>query len=42
MQVDAKKIFFTIKDLIKAMQPEELEIVIETLEEIKNEQSKEA
>ena len=31
-----------VKDLIKAMQPEELEIVIETLEEIKNEQSKEA
>ena len=31
-----------VKDLIKAMQPEELEIVIETLEEIYNEQSKEA
>lgn len=29
-----------VKDLIKAMEPEELEIVKEALEEIENEQSK--
>lgn len=29
-----------VKDLIKAMEPEELELVKEALEEIENEQSK--